>query len=103
MAPEHAAGPDAAERFMAEQLGWSFPVRSARYWMRGRLDPADPGQRLLDSDGFLTGLQQHGWNVALNRFSEVDGQLLPDRLVLENPQLTLKTVISEWRQADLVD
>ena len=90
------AGETAAERFMDEQFGWSFPVRSARFWMRGLLDPAAPGERVFDEAGELTGLRQHGWDVSLTRFAAVDGRLLPVRLTLENPQLRLKAAVSSW-------
>ncbi|MBT8422921.1 MAG: outer membrane lipoprotein LolB [Gammaproteobacteria bacterium] len=95
------AGPEAAEQFMDEQLGWSFPVRSARYWMLGLLDPAAPGERLFDDAGGLTALRQHGWDISLNRYATVDSLLLPTRLTLENPQLRLKTAISNWAIAEL--
>jgi len=89
-------GPAAAQRFMNEQLGWSFPVDSARFWMRGLLDPGAPGERLYDAGGELTGLRQHGWDISLNRFAAADGQLLPTRLTMESPQLRLKAVVSNW-------
>lgn len=89
-------GADAVERFMQEQLGWSFPVRSARYWVRGILDPAAPGKRLQNAAGELTGLTQHGWEVSLQRFADFDGLLLPDRLVLQNSQYRLRIVVSDW-------
>ena len=92
-------GADAAERFMSEQLGWSFPVRSARYWMRGLLDPDARGKRLLTADGELAGLSQHGWSVAYQRFAEHDGQSLPTKLQLEHPRLRLRVVISDWQNS----
>ncbi len=92
-------GADAAERFMAEQLGWSFPVRSARYWMRGLLDPAAAGEQFLSPDGELTGLRQYGWNVSFQRFGEFDGQPLPTKLQLVHPRLRLRVVISDWLTA----
>ena len=33
-------GADAAEDFLREQLGWSFPAGSTRYWVMGLADPA---------------------------------------------------------------
>jgi len=95
------AGPGAAERFMDEQFGWSFPVRSARFWMRGLLDPAAPGERLFAESGELTGLRQHGWDVSLTRFASVDDRLLPVRVTLENPQIRLKAAISNWANPPL--
>lgn len=90
------AGPDAAERFMTEQLGWSFPVRSARYWVLGLLDPAFAGERLYDEQGALESLRQHGWTVVYDRFADLGGQYIPARLEMENPQLRLRVLISSW-------
>lgn len=90
------AGADAAERFMQEQFGWSFPVRSARFWMRGLLDPLAAGERVFDEAGELTGLRQHGWEISLTRFATVNDRLLPTRMTLENPQLRLRAAVSTW-------
>ncbi len=89
-------GADAAERFMAEQLGWSFPVRSARFWMRGLLDPAGPGERVLTEAGQLAGLSQYGWTVTFQRFGEFGRFLLPTKLQLEHPRLRLRVVVGDW-------
>ena len=48
-------GPDAAERFLAEQVGWSFPVTSVRYWLLGLADPAAPAAEQVDAGGRLRG------------------------------------------------
>ncbi len=90
------AGPQAAERFMDEQLGWSFPVRSARYWVLGLLDPGYRGDRLFDSEGELLSLQQHGWTVVYDRFAVRNGLFLPAKLEMESPRLRLRVVISDW-------
>lgn len=89
-------GPDAAERFMAEQLGWSLPVRSARYWVLGLLDPAAPGNRTFDDLGELQSIQQHGWTVVYERFTELGGEYLPAKLVIENPRLRLTLLTRSW-------
>ncbi len=90
------AGPQAAERFLDEQLGWSFPVHSARYWVLGLLDPDYNGDRLFDADGELRSLQQHGWTVVYDRFATRNGYYLPAKLEIENPRLRLRMVISDW-------
>jgi len=89
-------GADAAERFMAERLGWSFPVRSARYWVLGLLDPASSGERSFDPTGTLRSLTQHGWTVDFDRFAEFDEQYLPAKLVIESAELRLRLVVRGW-------
>jgi outer membrane lipoprotein LolB len=89
-------GSDAAERFMAEHLGWSFPVHSARYWVLGLLDPASSGERRFDETGTLRSLTQYGWTVVFDRFARFDEQYLPAKLVIESPALRLRLVVRGW-------
>jgi outer membrane lipoprotein LolB len=89
-------GPDAAEQFLHDQLGWSFPAGSARYWVMGLLDPAAPGDEQFDEEGVLLGITQHGWSINYERFSEYDGFALPTRVSMENGSTRLRIVISKW-------
>ncbi len=89
-------GADAAERFMAERLGWSFPVHSARYWVLGLLDPAVKGERRFDTSGTLRSLTQHGWTVNFDRYAEFDEHYLPAKLVIESADLRLRMVVRGW-------
>lgn len=90
------AGPDAAERFMADQIGWSFPVRSARFWVLGLADPAAEADMQRDLAGLPASLRQHGWNIGFERFGEFDGYTMPVKLRLENERFRLRMVVSDW-------
>jgi len=50
-------GADAAEQFLTEQLGWSFPAISTRYWLLGLPDPAFQSHATRDADGALLSLE----------------------------------------------
>jgi outer membrane lipoprotein LolB len=89
-------GPDAAEQFLHDQLGWSFPAGSMRYWVMGLLDPAAPGDEQFDEQGALLEITQHGWSINYERFSEYDGFALPTRVSMENGSTRLRIVISKW-------
>jgi outer membrane lipoprotein LolB len=89
-------GADAAEQFLRDQLGWSFPAGSTRYWVMGLLDPAAPGQEQFDEQGMLLGVAQHGWNISYERFVVYDGFALPTRVRMENGSASLRIVISKW-------
>ena len=89
-------GADAAEQFMREQLGWSFPAGSVRYWVMGLPDPTAPGEEQFDDQGMLSGITQHGWNIRYERFAEFDGLALPTRVDMENGSASLRMVISKW-------
>ena len=90
-------GPDAAEAFLQDQLGWSFPAGSARYWMLGLVDPNMPGEEHFDADGGLTGLSQHGWQLGFERYADVNGFLLPTRIKMLSPNASLRIVIGKWK------
>ena len=94
------AGPDAAERFMADQIGWSFPVRSARFWVLGLADPAAEADMQRDAAGLPASLRQHGWNIGFERYGEFDGYAMPVKLRLENERFRLRLVVSDWELAE---
>jgi len=97
------SGAKAAERFLQDQLGWSFPADSTRFWLRGLRDPAAPGQEIFNENGELVELNQHGWQILYERFSVSDGLLLPSRLVMQNSAARLRIVISKWRLPEAAD
>ena len=89
-------GADAAEQFLRDQLGWSFPAGSARYWVMGLPDPAAPGEEQFDEEGALLGITQHGWNISYKRFAVYDGIALPTRVSMENGSASLRIAVSKW-------
>jgi len=89
-------GPDAAERFIAAQLGWSFPAGSVRYWMLGVPDPRFDSTEQRDADGRLTGLQQQGWSLSFEGFAVQETYRLPRKLVMRNGDLRVRLVIDDW-------
>jgi outer membrane lipoprotein LolB len=91
-----SSGADATTAFLHEQLGWSFPAASVRFWLLGLRDPAAPGEERFDAAGELTALQQGGWSVVYQRFADVEGQRLPTRITLEGVDARVRLVIDTW-------
>lgn len=90
------SGSDAAEQFLAEQLGWSFPAASTRYWLLGLLDPQFDGEERFTAQGGLAGLTQNGWSVTYERFSEVLGIPMPAKLTLQGARARVRLIIDRW-------
>lgn len=90
-------GAAAAEDFLREQLGWSFPAGSMRYWVMGLPDPATDSDIQFDDAGQLATIRQYDWNVQYERFQNIDGYVLPTRITIENDDARLKIVVSDWR------
>lgn len=89
-------GPDAAERFVSEQVGWSFPAGSARYWLMGLPDPAGPAEEIFDESGELVGLRQGGWLVEIRDYRVLDRVRMPRRLVMTRDDARVRLVVDEW-------
>ena len=82
------------------RYGWTIPVTSLRYWALGIPDPAVEAETTVNAAGHLTGLAQGEWNVAITRYREGAGQLLPNRLTATNAGTRVRLVIDNWRFYD---
>jgi outer membrane lipoprotein LolB len=89
-------GPDAAEQFLAEQIGWSFPADSVRHWLLGLPDPEFPVAETRDAAGRPSSLVQNGWTVTYQRFTETAGTLMPQRLTLASDRARVRLVLDHW-------
>ena len=98
-------GPDAAQRFLDEQLGWSLPIANARHWLLGLAGLDSPAVETLDGGGLLAGLAQDGWEVRYDEYwpdarpdGRPDGRIaLPRKLVLESAAGRIRLVIDQWQ------
>ena len=98
--PRFAANPEA---LMDEALGWHVPVGGLKYWLTGRPEPRPLELQVVDGLGRLSQLQQVGWDVAYNRYTEVDALALPDKMEMSNPRLRVRLVIDQWALGGLGD
>lgn len=52
-----------AQDLLMQATGWTIPVDSLVFWLRGRAAPGGGGESVFDRDGRLTRLQQSGWTI----------------------------------------
>jgi len=90
------SGPDAAEQFLKQQLGWSFPALSTRYWMLGLLDPDYSGRQVFDKRGWLVGLDQNGWMLSYQEFTRYGDDWMPHKLVMRSDRARIRVIIDKW-------
>ena len=90
-------GPDAAEHFLREQLGWALPVDSARRWLLGLARSGTPAVATTDPNGLLLTLEQDGWQVRYTEYRREGGISLPGKLVLEHAGSRIRFVIDAWQ------
>lgn len=96
--PERRA---ASTEALSQQLfGWALPAAQLRDWVRGIPYHGAPVQRLdVDTGGLLRGLEQDGWTLAFDDYSETAAGVLPKRIEANNGDLHIRLVIKQWRFA----
>ena len=93
-------GGDAAEQFLAEQLGWQFPAASIRYWLLGIPNPGYQFEQEFGEARELLSISQLGWRVQYQRFARVDAHLLPSKLQIQNTEVRLRLIVDSWSLGD---
>ena len=79
-----------------DHLGWSIPVDSLSWWVRGLAEPGSSALRVLDENGQIESLNQHGWKVDYERYKEFSGVTMPTRLEARSGELTVKLIMRDW-------
>ena len=84
-------------QLMIDNFGWELPVKSLRYWILGVTDPQSKASVLeLDDFGRPISVQQFGWDIHYQRYTNEGAVDLPKRLVLRNQSVLVKLVITDW-------
>lgn len=83
-----------------DRYGWTIPVASLRYWALGIPDPAAAATTEIDDAAHLISLEQGNWAVAISRYRESAGQLMPRTLTATSPHTRVRMVIDRWRFFD---
>lgn len=88
------------EELIWRHTGWFIPVRDLQYWVLGLpAEARSPEDYQLDARGRLIRLDSGSWTVDYFGYQSVGknaGVELPDKLRLDNPQLSIKLAITEW-------
>jgi outer membrane lipoprotein LolB len=89
-----------AEALLRDNLGWQLPVSGLRWWVRGLPHPGAGTDHLgINASGMLDDLNQDGWRVEYQEYRPGGEPVLPGRLSLENGEVRVRLVISEWTTA----
>lgn len=88
------------EPLVEEALGWYLPVSLMRDWIRGLPAPHDAHQ-IFAENGSLQRLEHADWQIDYERFREVDGHWLPQKIVARSGPYQVTLVILNWRLGEL--
>ncbi len=97
----HIAGQQAvvtndAESLLSQHLGWTVPVSSLPYWLRGLPAPGQVEAIALNESGVLDQLKQQGWQIDYSAYRPLRGVKLPRKIQIKNDSLRLKLVLDRW-------
>lgn len=92
------------ERLSAEEagpaleraVGVELPISALRYWLLGVPIPDVEAQEELDEQGRLKKLQQRGWTIEYDRYSQVGGSWVPGRTRLVNGSVRVRVIADRW-------
>jgi len=84
------------EQDFTGHLHMPMPVLSMRYWLLGTPDPGAPYQKTIDARGDPLLLEQRGWQVEYQEYTEVQGVDLPVRFTLTRGEVRIKVAVSQW-------
>ena len=79
------------ETLTEAQLGWPLPLSNLVWWVRGHPAPSLPYQ--ITAEGHL---QQQDWLIRISR--DADNPQQPRRVELARQGLSIRLVLSDWRQ-----
>lgn len=85
------------EQLMQQELGWSLPVSSLFWWIRGLPAPNQPYQLSLGANSLPAQLTQSGWTLTYSRHQSLQGLELPGLIRLQGDQLQATLVIKQWQ------
>lgn len=96
--PEQRAA--STEELSQQLFGWTLPAARLRDWVRGIPYRGTPVQRLnIDANGLLRGLEQDGWTLAFDDYTDTAAGLLPGRIEANGGGLHIRLVIKQWHFA----
>lgn len=96
IAGQQAVVADDAETLLNQQLGWTVPVKSLPYWLRGLPAPGDVENLSLNTDGVAEYFEQQGWRIEYSAYRPLRTINLPRKIQIENASLRLKLVLDRW-------
>ena len=88
---------DDPEKLLQKHLGWSIPVRSLSWWVKGLPDPATVAWRQeYDDLGRLVSLSQGGWDMHIVSYQDADRHAMPRLTRMTHDKVKLKLLIRSW-------
>jgi outer membrane lipoprotein LolB len=79
-----------------DRLGFDLPMDRFRYWLLGVPDPRAPFDLSRNAEDRALKLTQDGWTVDYDKYMQVNGDLMPARIVLSREGVRVRVVVERW-------
>lgn len=95
----HTYKADTPESLMQNQLGWSLPVSSLYYWVRGLPAPGPVTHVTYDAYHRMVHLEQQGWGIDYRAYQRVQAIELPREIIFAKDNYYMHLTIEDdgWR------
>jgi outer membrane lipoprotein LolB len=79
-----------------DRLGFEPPLDHLRFWLLGVPDPGTTSDVQRNDQDRAQQVTQAGWKILYDRYSAVNGDLLPAHVVLSRDDVRVKIAIDHW-------
>lgn len=87
---------ESPEQLVQQHTGWTIPIHQLLYWVKGIPSPRGASTLQYNEYGTLRSLQQEGWHLEFDRYADILGTLLPQRIKIQREDLKVTLIIKEW-------
>lgn len=85
-----------AEDLLQQRMGWTVPVSQLFYWVRG-IPESTTATKTLDKYQHLKTLEEAGWQLVYERYTNVQGIDLPSKITLTRDKIRVRLVVRKWQ------
>lgn len=89
-----------AETLTQTVLGWQLPLKGLVDWSLGRPASSAIQGSTWNEQGLLTSLDQDGWKIEYDNYTEQHGYTLPGKIFLKSEKLNLKLLVEKWNNVE---
>jgi outer membrane lipoprotein LolB len=86
-----------SEELLNHVFGFSFPLSSLVYWIRGLPDPRFPNDIQFDTSHRITTLAQAKWQIHFMSYTKIGAVDLPSLIKISSPSYKTSVVIYDWK------
>jgi outer membrane lipoprotein LolB len=92
----HSIKAQDAESLTEATLGWRLPLNGLSDWALGKPTNSKLDALTWNENGWLTTLQQDGWDISYENYAEHNGVFLPNKVLLKSDKVNLKLIVDQW-------